>query len=168
MDDVVVVNENDEVVGTMPRAEAHRDGTPHRIVAVYVENLKGEILVQVRMTERLDHSSAGHVNPGETYLAAAIRELDEELGIRNVTLTLLGNTISREVRDGGENRTHVFQIFSCIAEPTVLQEDEVKGVYWANPQDVLLEMEKNPEDLKFTGGFRASLPVYLANKINKL
>ena len=44
--DVVVVNEKDEVVGTMSWAEAHKNGTPHRTAVIYVENPKGEILVQ--------------------------------------------------------------------------------------------------------------------------
>jgi len=65
---IVVVNEKDEVIGVMSRAEAHKNGIPHRIAVIYVENQKGEILVQVRMTGRLDHSSAGHVDPGEEYI----------------------------------------------------------------------------------------------------
>jgi isopentenyldiphosphate isomerase len=157
--DVIVVNEKDEVVGTMPRAQAHKDGTPHRIVVVYVENPAGDILVQVRMSGRLDHSSAGHVDPGETYLDAARRELDEELGIDNVELISIGKGMSKESSKEG-NCTHVFEIFMCVAEPGVLQPDEVRNVYWANPKEVLKEMQDKPNDEKFCGGFRVSLPVY--------
>src|SRR3989344_214285 len=164
-DNVVVVNEKDEVVGTMSRAEAHKNGTPHRIAVVYVENSKGEILVQVRMTGRLDHSSAGHVDPGEEYIDTAKRELKEELGMENVKINLVGHCVSEENVSGIDgHRIHVMQIFSCIGEPGELQKEEVRHVYWANPEDVLAEMLAKPIEMKFSGGFRVSLPIYLKSK----
>lgn len=165
MDDVVVVNEKDEVIGTMSREIAHQNGTPHRIAVVYVANPEGKILVQVRMTGRLDHSSAGHVNLGEEYLAAARRELSEELGMNNVELKLIGHGVSREIiPEMVDHRVHVMEIFSCVGEPGKLQEEEVRDVYWADPKEILAEMEDSPKDMKFSGGFRTSLPIYLANE----
>ena len=162
---VVVVNEKDEVIGVIPRAEAHKNGIPHRIAVVYVKNLKGEILVQVRMTGRLDHSSAGHVDPGEEYIDTAKRELREELGMENVEINLVGHGVSEENVSGVDgHRIHVMQIFSCIGEPGKLQKEEVRDVYWANPKDVLAEMLSKPNDMKFSGGFRVSLPIYLESK----
>lgn len=166
MSDVVVVNESDEVVGTMSRKEAHSNGTPHRIAVVYLENEKNEILVQVRISGTLDHSSAGHVDPGETYLQTALRELSEELGVKDADLTSIGKGVSKEVgrkerNDDGvlEKRTHVFEAFVCSAEPRDLAPEEVQSVYWANPDEVLADMNTFPE--KYTGGFKESLPVYL-------
>ncbi len=170
--EVVVVNEKDEVVGTMPRAEAHANGTPHRIAVVYLENDKDEVLVQVRMSGTFDHSSAGHVDPGETYLQTALREVKEELGIENIDLLSAGKGISdekarKERNDNGvpEHRVHVFEVFVCRADPKNLAADEVKSVYWAQPKDILEDMKKNPE--KYTGGFTSSLQVYLAWKNKK-
>ncbi|MCX6786650.1 MAG: NUDIX domain-containing protein [Candidatus Kaiserbacteria bacterium] len=165
MDDVVVVNDKDEVIGTMPREIAHANGTPHRIAVVYVVNPAGEILVQVRMDGGLDHSSAGHVDPGEEYIETAKRELKEELGMDNVDFNIVGHGISEEILpDKNEHRIHVMQIFSCMGEPGELQEDEVRQVYWADPEKILVEMRGKTEDVKFAGGFKASLPIYLAAK----
>jgi isopentenyldiphosphate isomerase len=159
--DVVVVNDKDEIIGTMPREEAHRNGTPHRIVVVYLENDKKEILVQIRMYGHLDHSSAGHVDPGETYLEAAKRELKEELGVDGVDLTEVGNGRSDEVSShDNSHRIHVFKIFKCVASPLKLQEDEVNDVYWADPKEVWREMSDDKES-KYCGGFKESLKVYL-------
>lgn len=164
-DNVVVVNEKDEVIGTMSRAEAHKNGTPHRIAVIYVENPKGEILVQVRMTGRLDHSSAGHVDPGEEYIDTAKRELKEELGMKDIELNLVGHGVSEENVSGVDgHRVHVMQIFSCVGGPGELQKEEVRDVYWANPKEVFKEMVENPTDMKFSGGFRVSLPIYLESK----
>lgn len=162
MKDVVVVNDKDEVTGTMSREVAHKNGTPHRIAVVYVVNPAGEILVQVRMTSRLDHSSAGHVDPGEEYLTTAQRELKEELGMGSVELTRVGHGVSEEIiPELGEHRVHVMDIFSCIGSPGELQKDEVRDVYWADPKEVLAEMERDPLNQKFSGGFRTSLPIYV-------
>jgi isopentenyl-diphosphate delta-isomerase len=164
MDEVVVVNEQDEIIGTMPRQQAHETGVPHRIAVVYVENQKGEILVQIRATGRLDHSSAGHVDPGESYLTAAQRELEEELGIRNAELVSIGKGRSEEIAaDLGEHRVHVFEAFKCCAEPGVLHPEEVQGVYWAKPEDILEEMKADTKN-KFTQSFKESLAIYLAQR----
>lgn len=169
MSEVVTVNEKDEVIGKMDRELAHNNGTPHRIVVVYVENDNAQILVQVRMTGRLDHSSAGHVDPGEEYVGAAYRELNEELGINHVELAYVGGGVSEEVvPDLEEHRVHIMQIYSCRGNPGKLQKEEVRDIYWANPKEVLKEMLDNLNDMKFSGEFRTSLPIYVATKTQKL
>lgn len=163
MDDVVVVNEQDEVIGTMSREQAHADGTPHRIAVTYVINPEGQILVQVRIGGRLDHSSAGHVDPGEEYVDTARRELFEELGIKDVELLYVGKGRSDERPPiFNQTRVHVMQIFSCVAEPGELQTEEVEGVYWADPSTILEDMRLDPESTKYSGGFRTSLPIFMS------
>lgn len=161
---VVVVNEKDEIQGQMPRSEAHANGTPHRIAVVYVENGNGQIVVQTRMSGRLDHSAAGHLDVGESYIDAAKRELREELGIEDVQLTKIGHGASSDIKsDQGINIRHVFDIFCCVAKPGLLQQTEVKGIRWDDPVSVWNDMKSSNAD-KYAGGFRASLEVYLKYK----
>lgn len=160
MSNVVIVNDNDEIIGEMKKEEAHQKGILHRIVVVYVVNKKGEILVQNRTDGYIDHSSAGHVEPGETYEQAARRELNEELSIKDVPLKLIGKAKTLNEKYPGKISSHIFNIYVCNAEPGVLQEDEVKSVYWTNPQTILEEMKK--DSTKFCAGFVESLKVYLA------
>jgi isopentenyl-diphosphate Delta-isomerase len=165
MEEVIVVNEKDEQIGIMSKEEAHKDGTAHRIAVTYVENGKGQFLVQIRMSGALDHSSAGHVHPGESYMDAAKRELAEELGIVGVELRKVGHGVcKKEVSHDGGVRTHVFDIFACVAEPGQLQQDEVKGVYWADPQEVLKDMQNSTTEVSYAGGFKVSLPIYLESR----
>lgn len=83
-----IVNEQDEVIGTRPRQEVHDRALLHRAVHILVFNRQGELLLQKRSAEKdrepgkWDSSAAGHLEPGETYAAAAGRETEEELGIR--------------------------------------------------------------------------------------
>ena len=66
-----------------------------------------------------------------------------------------------EVYPKGSVASHSFDIFSCVANPGELQTDEVKSVYWAKPDEVLLDMQNEVNKNKYCGGFRASLPIYL-------
>lgn len=81
------VDEDDRVIGTVARSRAHREGIRHRAVHVVVWNRRGEILLQRRAASKAsfpgfwDTSVGGHVGAGEGYLATALRECAEELGI---------------------------------------------------------------------------------------
>jgi isopentenyldiphosphate isomerase len=169
MEYVVVVNEQDGEIGVMPREDAHRDGTPHGIAVTYVENVHGQMLVQVRARGGAhDHSSAGHVQPGDSYIDTAKRELAEELGITDVELERIGHGIARNERsEDGTLKTHVFDVFVCTAEPGELQAGEVTRVYWADSRTLLLDMSNGESNVEYASGFRASLPIYLDWRSNR-
>ena len=83
-----VVDEGDEVVGTRLRSEVHAENLLHRAVHILVFNREGELLLQKRSAwkdrepSKWDSSAAGHLEPGESYAGGAVRETEEELGIR--------------------------------------------------------------------------------------
>jgi 16S rRNA (adenine1518-N6/adenine1519-N6)-dimethyltransferase len=91
-----VVNEADEVVGRATRGEVHAQGLLHRAVHVLVFNRRRELFLQKRSRLKdvhpgsWDSSAAGHLEPGEGYEAAAVRELAEELGIEGAELQRAG------------------------------------------------------------------------------
>ena len=82
-----VVDENDRVVRDAPRSEVHGNNLRHRAVHIFIFNGRGEVFLQKRSRWKdrhpllWDSSAAGHVDAGEEYDTAAIRELQEELGI---------------------------------------------------------------------------------------
>ncbi len=88
------VNERDEVIGQKSRKEVYNEMLTHRIVHVFVVNDRGELAVQMRSKEcgfkplHWGMSAAGHVQAGETYELAGVRELKEELGVE-VPITYL-------------------------------------------------------------------------------
>ena len=78
-----VVDERDRVIGSSNREEVHSKGLLHREVYVVVLTPDKKVLLQVRKDNgKFDHSAGGHVKMGETYQEAAVRELEEELGLR--------------------------------------------------------------------------------------
>ena len=45
--EVILVNENDEAIGSMEKMEAHRQGLLHRAFSIFIFNKKGEKLASV-------------------------------------------------------------------------------------------------------------------------
>ena len=85
-----VVDEADRVMGQAPRGEVHAERLRHRAVHIFIVNSIGEIFLQRRSAWKdqapgcWGSSAAGHLDRGEDYPAAAIRELAEELGLRGI------------------------------------------------------------------------------------
>lgn len=71
---------------TKERAAVHRDGDWHPSVHIWVVH-ENKILLQRRRQDKesfpgmLDLACTGHVDAGESYLQAAVRELKEELNL---------------------------------------------------------------------------------------
>lgn len=82
-----VVDENDEVIGRASRKEVHDNHLIHRAVTVWIFNSKGELYMAQRSRHKDKNPlkwqapASGHVDSGETYKEAAIRELKEECEI---------------------------------------------------------------------------------------
>ncbi|HRH93609.1 MAG TPA: NUDIX domain-containing protein, partial [Candidatus Peribacteria bacterium] len=78
---------DDNVIGTTTRGQAHADPSLiHRSVAILVFR-DGKVFLQKRSPTKDRYanywacSATGHVDSGETYDQAAVRELKEELGL---------------------------------------------------------------------------------------
>ena len=83
-----ILDESGRVIGQELRSECHRNPQlRHRAVHVFVRNSRGGIFLQKRsLTKKIqpgkwDTSVGGHLQVGESYEAAAARELQEELGL---------------------------------------------------------------------------------------
>jgi 8-oxo-dGTP diphosphatase len=84
-----VLDKNGNLTGIVKeKDDIHRDGDWHACSLVLVINSKNEMLLQQRAFNKIsnpgrwDVSVAGHVMAGETHLDAAIRETNEEIGIK--------------------------------------------------------------------------------------
>ena len=82
-----VLDENGKVTGKKEEKETiHKMGIWHREVAVLIQIEKGEFLIQKRAATKKQAPNkwgmtAGHVDAGESFEEAMIREIKEELGI---------------------------------------------------------------------------------------
>lgn len=83
-----VVDGNDNVIGEATRKEVHEKGLLHREVHVWFITPKGEIIFQHRAKDKdtypdmLDATVGGHVEIGDSYEKTALKEVEEETGVR--------------------------------------------------------------------------------------
>lgn len=166
MSNVVLTDENDTVLGEVAYEKAHKEGLWHRASVVYLLNEKGEILLQERADGAgFDHSCAGHVDPGESYLETAKRELKEELGVEGVELREVGHVKADEPKPHVQKHyRHQFRIFECESNPGRLEPTEVVSVLWADPRQAWRDMEKKVPSRKYCKGFMFTLEAWLKTK----
>ncbi len=87
MEHVVLVNENDQVLGTMEKLQAHLEGKLHRAFSVFLFNDKKELMLQQRAFSKYhsgglwSNTCCSHPRRGEDIVDAGKRRLHEELGI---------------------------------------------------------------------------------------
>jgi len=83
-----VIDDNDKVIGKAPRQEVYAKSLHHRIVHILIFNDKGEMALQLRSNKcsfcphHWSTAVGGHVQSGESYEQAALREYEEELGTK--------------------------------------------------------------------------------------
>jgi isopentenyldiphosphate isomerase len=143
---VTIVDEHNKVLGAVPRREMRAKNLPHRSTYILVFNAQGELYVQKRtMTKDVfpgyyDPAAGGVVLAGESYEQGAVRELAEEMGIRDVPLTWLFDFYF------ADERTRVWGgAFSCVYDGKVtLQEEEVEDVALMPIAEILRRAETEP------------------------
>ena len=109
---VILVDQNDQEMGTMEKQEAHVSGLLHRAFSVFIFNSKGELLLQQRALDKYHspgiwtNTCCSHPRPGEDTLAAANRRLEEEMGMR--TALQYGFNFTYKAKFGNDLTEHEF------------------------------------------------------------
>ncbi|MEX0331957.1 MAG: NUDIX domain-containing protein [Puniceicoccaceae bacterium] len=158
-----VVDNADRVVGVARRADVHAKGLLHRAVHILVLRKDGAIFLQQRSMEKDSHpgkwdsSASGHLDSGEGYAEAAVRELREELGVEVDDLIEIGRLPASEAT--GQEFVRIYWAFH--EGPFQLHPDEIAGGKWISPAGLAAWIEKMPEDFArcFLDVFAEALPV---------
>lgn len=150
-----VVDENNVVTGQLTRGEVHARGLRHRAVHVFIVNKRNEVFLHQRShlkdvaPMKWDSSAAGHLDVGEAYGVAAIREAGEELGIDIPGTECAAELPASEATDHEFVELHLAQHngpMRCLPE-------EVRCGEWFLPQQVDSWVDARPQD--FAKGFVA-------------
>ena len=132
--------------GSRSRKEQAREFSAGGVV------MRGEQVVVIVPTRRAADGSRvlalpkGHVDPGETPVEAATREVREETGIVAEPVCELGESRYWYRRDGRTiGKTVVFFLFDYVGGDTADHDDEVEEVRWIGPQEALTTLSHAAE-----------------------
>lgn len=143
---VVLVDIDDQPIGTMGKIEAHEKALLHRAFSIFVLNSNDELLLQQRAFEKYHspglwtNSCCSHQREGESNLEAGNRRLMEEMGMC-VPLEELFTFIYKASFDNGlteHELDHVMVGYSD--EDPQINPDEVAAFKWISLDDLKQDM----------------------------
>ncbi|NNC69524.1 MAG: isopentenyl-diphosphate Delta-isomerase [Flavobacteriaceae bacterium] len=148
---VILVNENDEQIGLMPKLEAHEKALLHRAFSVFVYNSEGKLLLQQRASHKYHspllwtNTCCSHQRDGESNLEAGRRRLHEEMGF-NCELKELFSFIYKAPFDNGltEHELDHVMVGEFDGEPSI-NENEVESYKWMTLEEVKNDIKSRPE-----------------------
>lgn len=136
-----------------PKDEALLEGQYDLGVHAYIDNSKGEFLIQKRAKTKQFLPGGwdihmGHVMAGETSKEAIIREIDEELGIKIDDIDFIKRVL-------WEKYNHFIDIFVLCKDINIsdltIQESELEGVKYISADEMIKlidGMDYRPEEYR--------------------
>ncbi len=159
---MILVNEQDEPIGTLAKTPTHEQGLLHRAFSIFLFNDAGEMLLQKRALTK--YHSAGlwtnaccsHPYPSELINEAALRRLKEELGIET-SLTHAFSFIYKANFDNGLTE-HEFDhvLIGKWNGYCNFNEEEVDSIVFVAIDDLERDVTNHP--YKYTEWFKIALP----------
>ncbi len=149
MDDELLdlVDVNDKVIGTINRMDYSQLITEKlgyiRATDLFILNSKGQLYVPIRTPDKtiapngFDYSAGGHVESGDDYISAIIREANEELNIniKPEELEFVAKSTAEEIR-----YIQCLYLLRSDVTPNFNRDDFVAGK-WLYPEEVLRKIE---------------------------
>ena len=152
MEKVILVNQEDEVLGSMEKMEAHRTGSLHRAFSVFIFNKNNELLIQQRAIEKYHsggiwtNSCCSHPQPNEKIIDAGKRRLIEELGF-STPLKAEFSFIYRAELDQGLTEHELDHVLTgSYEEIPDFNKEEVMAVKYVSMSDLENHISSNPEE----------------------
>jgi isopentenyl-diphosphate delta-isomerase len=160
--EVILVTETDEPIGTVEKMQAHSAGLLHRAFSVFIFDSKGRMLLQQRAVEKYhgaqlwSNTCCSHPYPGEEVYEAGLRRLQEEMGFT----TPLQKQFEFVYRAEVENNLVEYEydhVFTGHYEGTItINKKEVADYCYEDMQRIKLALKEQPA--RFTTWFKIAFP----------
>lgn len=148
---VILVDHNDNAIGTMEKMEAHELGKLHRAFSVFVFNTAGELLLQQRALDKYHsggkwtNTCCSHPRPGEETAEAAKRRLNEEMGMNCLLQPAFSFTYHAAVENGLSENEYDYVYFGVSDDLPVLNPEEVAAFRYIQMDALQTELRTVPE-----------------------
>ena len=153
---VVLVDEENNVLGYVGKLEAHEKALLHRAISVIIFNTKGEQLIQQRALNKYhfagiwSNTCCSHPRKEETFQAAAERRLFEELGIKTPLKKEFHFIYKAHDEKSGLTEWEYDTVFTGVFDGEFeLNKEEVAAVRWIKNEGLENEIQQKPEQFSF-------------------
>ncbi len=159
--EVILVNSDDEVIGSMEKMEAHEKGLLHRAFSVFVFNSKNELLIQRRAFGKYHseglwtNTCCSHPSPGESILEAAKRRLMEEMGMECGMKSIFSFIYNVELENGLKEHELDHIVIGLSNVDPILNLEEASDFKWISLSEIKSDMDLLPQ--KYTSWFKIIL-----------
>ncbi len=160
--DVILVDEQDMPVGAMEKMEVHQKALLHRAFSIFIFNERGEMLLHKRADKKYHsgglwtNACCSHPRPGEDTLAAAMKRLQEEMGI--VTdIKKAFDFVYRAELDNGLTEHEFDHVFTGVYSGEIVPDKEEVSDYCYKAIDEIKDsIRSHPQ--KYTEWFKIAFP----------
>jgi isopentenyl-diphosphate Delta-isomerase len=151
MEEVILVDEHDNSIGTMEKIEAHKKGLLHRAFSILLFNTRGEVLIQKRAEVKYHsgglwtNTCCSHPIPGENIDVATRRRLKFEMGIDVQTefayKFIYKTALDKELTEHELDHVYI-GTFDGVPKPNPAEVDDWKFVDF---QDLKKDVNNHPD-----------------------
>ncbi len=155
---VILVDENDNQIGLMPKQEAHQKAILHRAFSVFIFNNKNELLLQQRAFNKYHspglwtNTCCSHQREGETTLQAAKRRLQEEMGFETELKESIWFIYKAPFDNGLTEHELDHIVIGNYNDDPIVNPNEVASWKWMKLEEIVDDINKHPES--YTAWFK--------------
>jgi len=166
---VILVDENDNMVGTAEKMDAHINPRLHRAFSIIIFNSKDEVLIQKRALDKYHtpglwaNTCCSHPRPGEELEAAAHRRLQEEMGFDTALARVFSFIYEAKFENGVTEKEYDHVLFGRWDGTPIKNPAEVADYKWIAKNALTEDIKKNPEI--YTPWFRIAWEKLLMEKV---
>ncbi|NNC24090.1 isopentenyl-diphosphate Delta-isomerase [Salinisphaera sp. USBA-960] len=149
---LILVDSNDQPVGTMAKEEAHRgEGVLHRAFSIFIFNPAGEVLLQQRSADKAlwggywANSCCSHPRRGEAMDAAVCRRQHEELGLDPEPTYLYRFEYHAQFGEAGAEHELCSVFVGCSNRTPAVNANEIEATAWLSPAALDEALASEPE-----------------------
>lgn len=155
---VILVDTDDNPIGTMPKLEAHEKALLHRAFSVFILNQKGQLMLQQRALHKYHspglwtNTCCSHQREGEENIAAGMRRLKEEMGFTTSLQTLFSFIYKAPFDNGLTEHELDHVLLGHYESAPIINTEEVADWKWMDLEDVVQQINESPQE--FTVWFK--------------
>jgi isopentenyl-diphosphate delta-isomerase len=148
---VILVNENDEQIGLMPKLEAHEKAILHRAFSVFIFNDKNELLLQQRASSKYHsprlwtNTCCSHQRDGEHNIEAGKRRLKEEMGFVTELKESISFIYKAPFNNGLTEHEYDHILLGTYNYEPIINNEEVASYKWMLLDDIKADIVLHPE-----------------------